>query len=272
MPVWKITDRLLTGERTLVMAILNVTPDSFSDGGRYLDPEQAVTQACRLQVAGADILDIGAQSTRPGHTPVSAAEEWERLSPVLTALKGRLHIPVSVDTFYPEVARRALATGVQILNDVSGSMENGFPALAAATGAGLVMMHTGRGGETVADVSAYFSQALAAADAAGLDRRQICLDVGIGFGKSRGVDLELVSRLPELVAAFPDHLLMVGASRKRVIAHFTGDPPADRRLGGTVALHTLAQLGGAGVLRVHDVEETVQAVRLTDAYMKVKGE
>lgn len=264
MPIWKIADRSLSADRTLVMAILNVTPDSFSDGGCYVDPEKAVKRALELQAAGADVIDIGAQSTRPGYTAVSSEEEWARLEPVLTALAGRLSVPISVDTYLPEVAVRALDAGAQILNDVSGSLENGFLSIAAKSGAGLVIT------APTADVAAYFDKALAAADAARLDRRQICLDIGIGFGKNREEDMAALRALPTLSEAFSEQLLMVGASRKRVTTHFAGDLSVDRRLGGTVAFHTLAQAAGARMIRVHDVEEAVQAARLTDVY--VKGE
>lgn len=267
MPNWKLTDREMRLESTQVMGILNVTPDSFSDGGRYSTPQVAVEAAVAMQAAGAAVIDVGGQSTRPGHIPVSAEEEWQRLCPVLEALTGRLTVPVSVDTYYPSVAERALAMGAQIINDVSGSLENGMPAVAAQYGAGLVM--TCPAAESTEEVARYFERALAAAEAAGMDRQQVCLDVGIGFGKTRELDLELIRRLPELTARFPQRPLLIGASRKRVVAVFTGvDRPPSERLAGTLALHTLAQVGGAHLLRVHDVPEACDAVRLTEAFLE----
>ncbi len=271
---WTFRERSLElTHRTAIMGILNITPDSFSDGGRYIRLEDAVARAKEIEREGADILDIGAQSTRPGHQPVTAEEEWRRLEPLLDALRGQVALPISIDTYYAEVARRALEAGASILNDVSGSMENGMCGVAAAAGAGLVMMHAGGGADddgeadAPAAVRAYFERALALARKAGLPLECVCLDPGIGFGKSRQGDLELAASLPLLTADLPETALLVGASRKRVIAACCGDIPADERMPGTLALHTVAQWNGARVLRVHDVKEAVQAARVTDALL-----
>lgn len=252
-------------DRTAVMGILNITPDSFSDGGHYMNTDAAVDRALAIEREGAAILDIGAQSTRPGATPLSPEEEWARLAPVLTALRGRLTIPLSVDTFEPSVAERALQHGACILNDVSGSLENGFPALAARYEAGLVMM--ARDAAHPSDIRAYFETALAAAFEAGLAPSQICLDVGIGFHKDREADLDAVRHLQDIVDGLPATAVLVGASRKRVIAYAAGDAPTKERLGGTVAFHTAAQLRGATLLRVHDVKEAVQAAAVIDTIL-----
>lgn len=264
--------RFPLGERTYIMGILNVTPDSFSDGGRYFGRDAALSHAQEMEREGADILDIGAQSTRPGHTPVTAEEEWARLEPVLRGLQGRTALPLSVDTYYPEVAAAAVEAGAAIINDVSGSLENGMPRVAAETGAGLVMMHAGGGaddagrGDALEAVRRYFRTALAAAAAAGLPAERVCLDPGIGFGKDRAGDLALAARLGELTAEFPDTAVLVGASRKRVIASCCSpEPPAGERLAGTLAFHTVAQWNGAHILRVHDVAAAVQAARVADA-------
>ena len=212
MPVWQHRNgKLDLNNRTAVMGILNITPDSFSDGGRYLDPDRAAARAMELEAEGADILDIGPQSTRPGHIPVSPDEELERLLPVLERLAGRLSIPISVDTYYPQVAQAALERGAAIINDVSGSLENGMHVLAARCGAGLVMMHAGGGADDRAEVDAvavvrrYFQQALEAADRAGLPLSCVCLDPGVGFGKSGGGDLRLAARLPDTRSGYlPD--------------------------------------------------------------------
>ena len=270
-PVFTHCGGTLSLERTAVMGILNVTPDSFSDGGRYPEPHAAVERALAIEAEGAAILDIGGQSTRPGHTPVSDKEEWARLSPVLTALRGRLRIPVSVDTYYPYVAEKALQNGAAILNDVSGSLTNGFAALAARYGAGLVMMHQGDDGadkdESVRAVRAYFEKALCLARRDGLSQEHICLDIGIGFGKSREGDLAVISRLPELLCGLPPVAVLCGASRKRVIGVCCGNPPFEERLAGTLALHTAAQLGGARKQRAHHFKKAVQAAAVTDALL-----
>ena len=275
MPVWQHRNgKLDLNNRTAVMGILNITPDSFSDGGRYLDPDRAAARAMELEAEGADILDIGPQSTRPGHIPVSPDEELERLLPVLERLAGRLSIPISVDTYYPQVAQAALERGAAIINDVSGSLENGMPALAARCGAGLVMMHAGGGADDRAEVDAvavvrrYFQQALEAADRAGLPLSCVCLDPGVGFGKSGGGDLRLAARLTETTAGLPEVAVRVAASRKRAIGACCGNPPPADRLAGTLAFHTAAQLQGARILRVHDVKEAVQAARVTDAILR----
>lgn len=251
--------------RTSVMGILNITPDSFSDGGRYTSTEKAVARALDIQREGACILDIGAQSTRPNAVPIPPEVEWARLAPVLAALNGKLTIPVSVDTFEPYVAEKALENGAAILNDVSGSLTNDFPALAAAHGAGLIMM--ARDGTSPADVRRYFETALQTADHAGLPTDKLCLDIGIGFHDSRDTDLAILRALPQILQGLPKVAVLCGASRKRVIAHAAGACETDDRLGGTIALHTAAQLGGATLLRVHDVKEAVQAAKVTDVLL-----
>lgn len=257
----------LSLSRTHIMGILNVTPDSFSDGGAYFRPQDAVERALQIEAEGASILDIGAQSTRPGHAPVSADEEWARLQPVLQAVRPRVKIPISLDTCSPVVALRALKmNAADILNDVSGSLENGFVELARRTGAGLVMMHTGTGGETLSDIRAYFEAAVAAATAEELPLECVCLDPGVGFGKTREVDAQIPFALGRLTGGLPAAVL-VGASRKRVIAACGGgETPADRTA-GTLAYHTVCQLHGARILRVHDVAAAVRAAAVTDALM-----
>lgn len=261
--------------RTAVMGILNITPDSFSDGGKYNTLDAAAKRALEMQQEGADVLDIGAQSTRPGHTPVSAEEEKKRLLPVLEVLRDTIHIPISVDTYYREVAAAAIEAGASIINDVSGSMENDMPSLAAECGAGLIMMHAGGGADDRREVDAldvvgrYFAKAIAVAEKAGLPQNALCLDPGIGFGKSMQGDLQLVARLDKLMEKLPEVAVLVGASRKRVVGAPCGNPPFDERLAGTLAIHTTAQLHGANILRVHDVKEAVQAARVTDALLAV---
>lgn len=264
---------LKLGARTYIMGILNITPDSFFDGGMYFNVNRAVHRALEMVSEGADIIDIGAQSTRPGHTQISAEQEWERLYPVLCALKDKIEVPISIDTFYPEVAVAAIRMGACIINDVSGSLENGMPAIAAKTGAGLIFMHSGKGSDdagcgdnAMEMVRAYFEKAIKAAACQGLELNHICLDPGIGFGKDRRGDLMLIAHLHEVLDGLPQTAVMVGASRKRVIASCCEmDLIAENRLAGTLALHTAAVLNGAHILRVHDVAASVQAARVTDA-------
>lgn len=252
---------------TAVMGILNVTPDSFSDGGQFDNVEAAVNRAIAIEQEGADIIDIGAQSTRPGAAPITAEDEWARLRPVLEALRGKVTIPLSVDTFEPFVAENALRMGVSILNDVSGSLKNGFPALAAAHNAALIMM--ARDAASPTEVRGQFETMLTMAAESGLPTERICLDIGVGFHRSRETDLQVIADLPHILKGLPKTAVMCGASRKRVIAFAAGDCEPSDRLAGTVALHTAAQLGGATVIRAHDVKEAVQAARVADKLLQI---
>lgn len=255
-------------DHTAVMGILNITPDSFSDGGQFDAVDAAVKRAIAIEQEGADILDIGAQSTRPGAVPITAEEEWARLHPVLEALRGRVTIPLSVDTFEPLVAENALKAGVSILNDVSGSLKNGFPALAAEHGAALIMM--ARDAASPHDVRVQFETMLEAAAKSGLPLCNICLDIGVGFHRSREVDLHVIAALPHILKGLPKTAVLCGASRKRLIAYAAGDCDVSERLSGTVALHTAAQLAGATVVRAHDVKDAVQAARVTDKLLQIQ--
>ena len=272
--VWRYNGGILSLNQTRIMGILNVTPDSFFDGGCFTEPEKAVLHAKKMERDGASILDLGGQSTRPGSHRISWQEEWERIQLVLCRLKECVGVPISVDTFYPEVAQRALENGAAILNDVSGSLQNEMPELAARYGAGLVMMHAGNGADdaseenTVAAVRRYFEAALETARKAKLPLEQVCLDIGVGFGKSRRGDCAAVARLPEILKGLPSVAVLCGASRKRVTACGEGSLPPDQRLPGTLAIHTLAQWNGARVLRVHDVKESAEVARLVDAVRK----
>jgi dihydropteroate synthase len=267
---------LSLGARTLVMGILNVTPDSFSDGGRFLDPEAAVDQGMRLQACGADLIDIGAESARPGAESISAAEERRRLLPVIETLARRLHIPISVDTTKPEIGREALAAGAVILNDVSMLRHGGDLAqVAAEQEAPLILMHsratprtmaadTDYPGGVMADLLAELSAAVERAVERGVAAGRILVDPGLGFAKTADQSLEILARLPEMAGL--DRPLVVGASRKSFIGHVL-DRPVERRREGTVAAEALAVLGGAHVIRTHDVEAGRQAVDLADAVL-----
>jgi dihydropteroate synthase len=260
--------RLLALGRPIVMGVLNVTPDSFSDGGRFLDPVDAIDQARRMIAEGADVLDIGAESTRPygGAVAVPIAEEMRRLGPVLPAVVG-LGVAVSIDTMKAEVAAWALAAGAAIVNDVWGLQRDGELARVVAQHAvPVIIMHNREAADPaidiVADICAFFSRSLDIAARAGIARQNIVLDPGIGFGKTPEQSLTAIARLPELKSfGLP---LLVGASRKRFIDTVSPAPP-DQRLGGSIAAHLLAVAGGAAIIRTHDVAETVQALRVAAA-------
>ena len=267
-------------ERTLIMGILNVTPDSFSDGGRFLSVDDALAQAEKMISEGADIIDVGGESTRPGGDPVSVEEEIERVVPVIEALSRRVAVPLSVDTTKSEVARAALDAGASVVNDVSALRFDFYVADAVArAGAGLVLMHSRGTPATmhrlppVADIMEEVVSSLRAsihmAERRGVKREAIVIDPGIGFGKSQSQNLELIARLDELIAAFPDYPLLIGTSRKsfigRILADEAGTPaPSSERLYGTLATVTAAVLKGAHMVRVHDVKPTRDAVRIAD--------
>ena len=256
------------------MGVVNVTPDSFSDGGLYLDPEAAIAHGRELVKAGAAILDVGGESTRPGAEPVAEAEELRRVAPAIEGLAG-VGAEVSVDTSKAAVAAAALDAGATIVNDVTalrGDPE--MAALCAERDATVVLMHM-RGEprtmqdepvyeDVVAEVGEFLVARLAAAEAAGIDRKRVWLDPGIGFGKTVEHNLELLRRLGELTAL--GRPLVVGTSRKSFIGRLDGST-ADRRLGGSIASSVLAAIAGAAVLRVHDVAETAQALTFADAVL-----
>jgi dihydropteroate synthase len=254
------------------MGVVNVTPDSFSDGGAYSDPEAAVEHGRQLLAEGADILDVGGESTAPGASPVTTEVELERVEPVVAALAGE-GATVSIDTAKAAVAAAALDAGAGIVNDVTalrGDPE--MPALCAERGATVVLTHMlgtpatmqdhPHYREVVADVSEFFEERLAAASAAGIDEERIWLDPGIGFGKADAHNAALLRRLGELAAL--GRPLVVGTSRKSFIGRVDGSPPEDR-LGGTIASSLLAAANGAAVLRIHDVAAMRQALRLAAA-------
>jgi len=240
-----------------LMAILNVTPDSFSDGGLYFAPEDAIARALELERDGADILDIGAQSTRPGCQVISPAEELRRLRPVLEGLRGKLGIPISVDTFYPEVAREALKLGAGIVNDVSGVVNEEMAGIVKSHGATWVLMHNQNGADfegqyedVVRDVREALENMAARAMALGIEKERLWLDPGIGFGKAQEDNLRLLANLEQ--AKVPGFPLLVGVSRKRL----TGGA-----LAGTLAAQTVAQWGGVDILRTHDVVQAGQTAK-----------
>jgi dihydropteroate synthase len=272
-PARDVLSALLSLGRPLVMGILNVTPDSFSDGGRFIDPAKAVAHAGIMSQQGADILDIGAESTRPygDATPVSAEDEMARLSPVLPAVL-KFGLPVSIDTIKASVASWALDQGAVIVNDVWGLQRD--PAMAklvAERGVPVIVMHNREAADPdiviIAEVTAFFARSLEIAERAGIARDKIVLDPGIGFGKTPEQSIACIARLAEFKRfGLP---LLVGASRKRFINAVTPSAP-DERLGGSIASHLAAVANGASIVRAHDVAETVQALRVAAAIGRAK--
>ena len=256
------------------MGILNVTPDSFAESTTTLDPAIAIEAALRMEAEGADVIDVGGESTRPGANPVSAGEELARILPVLNGLAGRLRVPISVDTYKAGVAAAALDAGAAIVNDVSGLRVE--PALARAVaerGGALVLMHTRGRSKTmyaeavyedvVADVARELGESLLAATEAGVPLEQIILDPGLGFAKRPSHSYGVLARLPELAAAL-DRPLLVGPSRKSFMRDAVGERLAPERDWGTAAAVTAAVLAGAHIVRVHAVAEMVQVVRVAE--------
>lgn len=253
--------------RTLICGILNVTPDSFSDGGKWDSKETAVAHALEMEAQGADMLDIGGESSRPGSASIPLEEEKARVLPVLEALEGRLHIPVSVDTCKPELAVLAVRAGASIINDITGFRDPAMVRAAAETGAGVIVMHMQGEPRTmqeapfykdvVGEVRAFLAERVAALRAAGV--KDIILDPGIGFGKSLEHNLALIARLEDIRSlGYP---VMLGASRKKFIGALAGGEPRER-LSGTIAACVAS---GAEMLRVHDVEECRKAMLVADA-------
>lgn len=290
--IWKAGKyELEMGKKTYIMGILNVTPDSFSDGGVWMDKEKAVGHALEMQAQGADVIDIGGQSTRPGHVPITEEEELARVLPIVELLAQTLVIPVSVDTYYPAVAQKVMRAGASIINDVSGIIAPDMAQVVAETGSGWIVMHTGAEFTTdssavaeqlkelmhsremepcreypdgiAGDVRDFFEKSYLCATSLGVLPEQLCFDTGIGFGKSYIQNLDLLR--DTRIARLASRPLLVGASRKRFIGEAAKEADPLKRLAGTIAANTAAVAGGADVLRVHDVEENVQAAQVADA-------
>jgi dihydropteroate synthase len=281
MHEWHLPDRVLRLEgRPLVMGIVNVTPDSFSDGGRFFAPEAAVAHGLKLVAQGADLLDIGGESTRPGAEPVPPDEELRRVLPVVTALARQTPVPLSIDTYKAEVARQALAAGAQIVNDVTALRDPGMAEVVRGRRAGLILMHM-QGtpptmqlnptyADVVAEVGQFLEERLQAAADLGIAREQVVVDPGIGFGKRHRHNLQLLARLDELQRL--GRPVCLGVSRKGFIAKITGHPLDPHGAGSVaVALHALAHRA-VQVIRAHDVEETVDAVKVFVAVDELRKE
>ena len=274
---WKLARRSLPyGERTLVMGVLNITPDSFSDGGQFFSLDRAIAHAKQMIAEGADIIDIGGESTRPGSAFVSEEVELKRVIPVIEKLAEGTTVPISIDTTKSPVARAALAAGAEIVNDISGLRFD--PLLAdevARAKAGLVLMHS-RGTpkdmqqlppveDILSEVTSGLRKSVELAEARGVARASIAVDPGIGFGKTVSQNIELIAKLDQLACEFAGFPILVGTSRKSFIGKLLENAPADQRRYGTIATVVASVLKGAHVVRVHDVKAAVEAVRVTDA-------
>lgn len=267
---WQLTDRTIDlTHRVLVMGIVNVTPDSFSDGGIFFDADRAADHGVELVRQGADILDIGGESTRPGADPVTVEEELRRVAPVIERLAGRVQVPISIDTMKAEVARRAIEAGARIINDVTALRGDAEMAVVAReTGAGVVLMHmigTPRTmqqeavyTDVVAEVAAFLSERMTFAESAGIERERIVLDPGVGFGKTLDHNVALFRRMHELAQL--GRPLLVGPSRKAFLGRLLGGAPPDERIEGTIAAVVAAICAGARIVRVHDVGPVARAV------------
>src|ERR1041384_7525353 len=276
---WKLKNRsLIYGERTLVMGVLNVTPDSFSDGGKFFSFDAALAQAEQMIEEGADIIDVGGESTRPGSESVSEEEEMRRAIPVIARLAASATIPISIDTTKAAVARAALAAGAAMINDISGLRFD--PAIAdeaAQANAGLLLMHS-RGtpkdmqqipfAENIYDnVIEGLRLSVSIAEQHGVARESIAIDPGIGFGKSVEQNLELIAKLDQLAREFNDLPIVIGTSRKSFLGKLLDGAPADERLYGTIATVVASVMNGAHIVRVHDVKEVVAALKVVDQMM-----
>ncbi|HEX9927509.1 MAG TPA: dihydropteroate synthase [Pyrinomonadaceae bacterium] len=279
---WQTSRRQIPiGDKTLVMGILNVTPDSFSDGGKFYSLNQALNQAETIIAEGADILDIGGESTRPNSTQITTAEEIERVVPLVKEIAKRFDIPISVDTTKAAVAEAAIEAGAEIINDVSGlRFDEKIADVVAKTDGGLILMHlrgtfeTMHKQEPVADivheVKNGLRRSVEKAELFGVGREQIAFDVGIGFSKTFEQNLELLAKLEEICAEFSEFPMLIGTSRKSFIGKILNNAPADRRLYGTMSSVAIGIFNGAQIVRVHDIRGAIETARVAEAIRKAR--
>ncbi|MDQ3633453.1 MAG: dihydropteroate synthase [Acidobacteriota bacterium] len=278
--IWQTSQRELDySKKTLVMAILNFTPDSFSDGGKYDNFENALKQAEKLISEGADILDIGGESTRPKSERVSVEEEIKRVCPIIEAIKKHCPIPISIDTSKSEVAEKAFEAGAEIINDISGlRFDENIAEISAKYKIGLVLMHLRGDYQTMhkqkpvenilQEVTRGFNWSIGKARDFGVQDNQICLDIGIGFSKTFEQNLELIAKLDKLCGEFPEFPMLVGTSRKSFIGKILEEDDVEKRLIGTLASNVISVWNGANIVRVHDVKAAVESLKVVDAIKK----
>jgi dihydropteroate synthase len=275
--IWQIRGKQLPiGERTLVMGVLNITPDSFSDGAQFLTPDKALERARLMIAGGVDIIDVGGESTRPGAKVVSPEEEIQRVVPVIEQLARQMIVPISIDTTKSLVASAALKAGATIVNDISAlRFDFHIADEVARAGAGLVLMHS-RGtpatlhslppvADIMREVTHSLHRSIKMAERCGVGHESIVIDPGIGFGKSQEQNITLIAKLDQLALAFPDFPILIGSSRKSFIGRVLDGAPANERLHGTMASITAAILRGAHIVRVHDVKAAVETIKVADA-------
>jgi dihydropteroate synthase len=279
--IWKIGERVFNVSRQgLIMGVLNVTPDSFSDGGNFVTPEKAIEHGVKMASEGADIIDVGGESTRPGAEPIAAEEELCRVIPVIKKLRAKMDIPISIDTSKSEVARAAIQAGASIVNDVTGGRgDEGMLPLIAETKSAFVIMHMQgtprtmqnqpRYLDVVLEIADFFRQQYTRAIGCNIDPMAIAFDPGIGFGKTLDHNLEVLAQLERFRTH--DRPLVVGVSRKSFLTRLIKSPEIGDRLASAVALTSLLRCRGADVFRVHDVKENVSALRVTEAILGRAG-
>lgn len=278
--IWQTSEREIDySKKTLVMAILNVTPDSFSDGGKFDNFNHALKQAEKLISEGADILDIGGESTRPKSERVSVEEEIKRVCSIIEPIKKNFDIPISIDTSKSEVAEKAFEAGAEIINDISGlRFDENIAGISAKYKIGLVLMHLRGEYETMhkqkpvenilQEVTRGFNWSIGKARDFGVQDNQICLDIGIGFSKTFGQNLELIAKLDKISKQFPDYPMLVGISRKSFIGKILEEYDVEKRLIGTLASNVISVWNGANIVRVHDVKAAVESLKVVDAIKK----
>src|SRR5213592_3784916 len=279
--LWQMADRAVDlSQRALIMGVLNVTPDSFSDGGEFFTPEKAIEQGTRMAAEGAGIIDVGGESTRPGAEPVSTEEELRRVLPVIEKLRARIDVPISIDTSKSDVARAAIQAGASIVNDITGGRgDEGMLPLVAETNSALIIMHMQgtprtmqnqpRYADVVLEIADFFRQQYARAIVYNIDPMAIAFDPGIGFGKTLDHNIELLAHLEQF--RVHDRPVVVGVSRKSFLAKLIDSPDVGDRLAPAVALTSLLRARGADVFRVHEVRENVSALRVAEAILRRAG-
>ena len=276
--IWKIKNNSISFNEPIVMGVLNITPDSFYDGGKYLDSERACAAAEKMKNDGADIIDIGGESSRPGAKPISESEELERVIPVIKKIAGRVEISISIDTYKVDVAEKALNSGAVIINDISGCEDSKMADLVKKSDAGIVIMHKHGSPETMQDnpidaktvmteVMDFLKKRTDQLIEFGIKKEQIVIDPGIGFGKTFSANEKLIAELKKITAL--DFPVLIGASRKKFIGEIIKKNP-NERLAGSLAAHVIAYLNGAKIIRTHDVAETRDALNVARKILNFK--
>jgi dihydropteroate synthase len=258
--------KISLSNKTCVMGILNITPDSFSDGGKYFSADKAIERAVQIEKEGADFIDIGAQSTRPGYIKISAEDEIKRLEPILQKVKNTCSIPISIDTFYPKVAKYALDCGASIINDVTGFSDCRMFELAKSYSAGGIITYDGNPKGDINCIKTFFKEKLKTAANYGVNINSLCLDPGIGFSKRYSDDINILTQIENY--RLKNNAILIGLSNKRIVSTSIDSTDAKDRLIGTAAANAIAILNGANIIRVHNVSAAVVTCKIADSLMK----